>query len=193
MPTAWTTEAFRPTQLSHILPAGFLSTEPFLELENRPWIILHAHILHLVVTGVKRIAPILYKPSETEVALAGLGREFLRLYFARPRPNIKGSEIPFVVPLRGCTKSAIEQFGTSRYPLQASQHRLVVQFSKGIVMKVQRKSYATDITDEQWEKIAPWIPWAKPGGRNRKTSMRESGQRSVLRAAYRLRMADASA
>jgi len=40
-------------------------------------------------------------------------------------------------------------------------------------MKVQRKSYATDITDEQWEKIAPWIPWAKPGGRNRKTSMRE--------------------
>ena len=75
--------------------------------------------------------------------------------------------------LRGCTKSAIVQFGTSRYPLQPSQHRLVVQSSKGIVMKVQRKSYATDITDEQWKKIAPWIPWAKPGGRNRKTSMRE--------------------
>ena len=40
-------------------------------------------------------------------------------------------------------------------------------------MKVHRKSYATDMTDEQWAKIAPWIPWAKPGGRDRKTSMRE--------------------
>ena len=40
-------------------------------------------------------------------------------------------------------------------------------------MKVHRKSYATDMTDEQWAKIAPWIPWAKPGVRDRKTSMRE--------------------
>ena len=43
---------------------------------------------------------ILYKPNETEVALAGLGREFLRLHFARPGVNIKGSEIHFTVPLR---------------------------------------------------------------------------------------------
>jgi len=42
-----------------------------------------------------------------------------------------------------------------------------------------RKSYTTDLTDEQWEILQreilqPLIPPAKPGGRPRKTSMREA-------------------
>ena len=37
-----------------------------------------------------------------------------------------------------------------------------------------RESYPTDLTDEQWQILQPLIPPAKPGGRPRKTSMREA-------------------
>jgi len=36
-----------------------------------------------------------------------------------------------------------------------------------------RRAYATDLTDGQWELIAPFIPGAAPGGRPRKGSGRE--------------------
>jgi putative transposase len=40
-------------------------------------------------------------------------------------------------------------------------------------MKAVRKSYPTDLSDEQWEIIKPMIPLAKTGGRPRKTDMNE--------------------
>jgi transposase len=40
-------------------------------------------------------------------------------------------------------------------------------------MKAIRKSYPTDLTDEQWELIKPMIPLAKTGGRPRTTNMKE--------------------
>lgn len=30
---------------------------------------------------------------------------------------------------------------------------------------MERTSYPTDLTDAQWERIAPWVPQPKPGGR----------------------------
>jgi putative transposase len=36
-----------------------------------------------------------------------------------------------------------------------------------------RKSYPSDLTDEQWQLIEPKIPPAKPGGRHREVNMRE--------------------
>src|SRR3954464_5069662 len=36
-----------------------------------------------------------------------------------------------------------------------------------------RKSYPSDLTDEQWLLIEPFLPHAKPGGRPRKTDLRE--------------------
>jgi putative transposase len=36
-----------------------------------------------------------------------------------------------------------------------------------------RKAYSSDLTDEQWELIEPLLPTAKPGGRPRKTDIRE--------------------
>jgi putative transposase len=36
-----------------------------------------------------------------------------------------------------------------------------------------RKPYPTDLTDAQWQLIAPLSPPCKPGGRDRKTDMRE--------------------
>jgi putative transposase len=38
---------------------------------------------------------------------------------------------------------------------------------------MKRKPYATDMTDRQWEKIASLMPPPQPGGRERKTDMRE--------------------
>lgn len=55
MTTTWTTEPFRPPQLGQIVPACFLRSEAFLELKDCARVILHAHILHMVPTGVKRI------------------------------------------------------------------------------------------------------------------------------------------
>src|ERR1022692_3609785 len=38
---------------------------------------------------------------------------------------------------------------------------------------MERKPYPTDLTDEQWKLVAPYLPDAKPGGRPRKTDLRE--------------------
>jgi putative transposase len=38
---------------------------------------------------------------------------------------------------------------------------------------MERKPYPTDLTDEQWQLIAPFLAAAKPGGRPRKTDLRE--------------------
>jgi putative transposase len=38
---------------------------------------------------------------------------------------------------------------------------------------MNRKPYPTDLTDAQWERIAPLIPPAKPGGRHRSVDVRE--------------------
>jgi putative transposase len=38
---------------------------------------------------------------------------------------------------------------------------------------MERKPYPTDLTDEQWKLIEPMLPDAKPGGRPRKTNLRE--------------------
>jgi len=40
-------------------------------------------------------------------------------------------------------------------------------------MKSRRVSYPSDLSDEQWAKIEPLIPPAKPGGRPREVDMRE--------------------
>ena len=36
-----------------------------------------------------------------------------------------------------------------------------------------RRSYPSDLTDKQWEQLAPLIPDAKPGGRHREVNIRE--------------------
>jgi putative transposase len=55
---------------------------------------------------------------------------------------------------------------------------------------MNRKPYPTDLTDEQWERLAPYVPAAKPGGRPRSVDIREilNGVWYVLRAgcAWRL-------
>lgn len=38
---------------------------------------------------------------------------------------------------------------------------------------MERKPYPTDLTDEQWKLVEPLLPLAKPGGRPRKTDLRE--------------------
>lgn len=38
---------------------------------------------------------------------------------------------------------------------------------------MERTPYPTDVTDEQWKLIEPFLPEAKPGGRPRKTDLRE--------------------
>ncbi len=38
---------------------------------------------------------------------------------------------------------------------------------------MNRKPYPTDLTDTQWECIAPLIPPAKPGGHRRSVDVRE--------------------
>jgi putative transposase len=40
-------------------------------------------------------------------------------------------------------------------------------------MGMERKPYPSDLTDEQWKLIEPLLPSAKPGGRPRKTELRE--------------------
>lgn len=42
---------------------------------------------------------ILYKNGEQEINLILLAKEFLRLYFNQPHKEIKGTEVPFTVPL----------------------------------------------------------------------------------------------
>ena len=38
---------------------------------------------------------------------------------------------------------------------------------------MNRQSYPTDLTDDEWKILEPLIPPAKPGGRPRETNMRE--------------------
>ena len=38
---------------------------------------------------------------------------------------------------------------------------------------VKRASYPSDLTDKQWAEVAPLIPAAEPGGRDREVDMRE--------------------
>ena len=38
---------------------------------------------------------------------------------------------------------------------------------------MMRPSYPSDLTDKQWEVLAPLIPAAKPGGRHREVNIRE--------------------
>ncbi len=57
-------------------------------------------------------------------------------------------------------------------------------------MPAQRPAYATDLTDEEWQLLAPLLPPQKLGGRPRTYAMREvlNGIQDVLRAgcAWRL-------
>ena len=53
-----------------------------------------------------------------------------------------------------------------------------------------RKPYPSDLTDKQWEELAPLLPAAKPGGRHRSVDLREviNGTLYVLRSGCAWRM-----
>ena len=55
---------------------------------------------------------------------------------------------------------------------------------------MNREAYPSDLTDAQWEELAPLIPLAKPGGRPRTVDMREviNGILYVLRSGCTWRM-----
>lgn len=55
---------------------------------------------------------------------------------------------------------------------------------------MERKSYPTDLTDEQWELVRPLLPRAKPGGRPRSVDLREvlNGVLYVVRGGVAWRM-----
>ncbi len=57
-------------------------------------------------------------------------------------------------------------------------------------MSAQRPAYATDVSDEEWQLLAPLLPPEKPGGRPRKYPIREviNGIQYILRGgcAWRL-------
>ena len=55
---------------------------------------------------------------------------------------------------------------------------------------MERKPYPSDLTDAQWEELAPLIPPAKPGGHPRTVDMREviNGILYVLRSGCTWRM-----
>jgi putative transposase len=42
-----------------------------------------------------------------------------------------------------------------------------------------RESYPTDLNDEQWELLKPYLPPAKSGGQPRDVDLREVGEWSV--------------
>ena len=46
-------------------------------------------------------------------------------------------------------------------------------FCRDKILGMERNSYPTDLTSEQWEILQPLIPPEKPGGRPRKTNIRE--------------------
>ena len=55
---------------------------------------------------------------------------------------------------------------------------------------MNRKRYPSDLSDDQWEELAPLIPLAKPGGHPRTVDMREviNGALYVLRSGCTWRM-----
>jgi putative transposase len=57
-------------------------------------------------------------------------------------------------------------------------------------MSAQRLAYATDLTNEEWQILAPLLPPEKPGGRPRKYAIREviNGIQYVLRGGYAWRL-----
>jgi putative transposase len=57
-------------------------------------------------------------------------------------------------------------------------------------MPVQRPAYATDLSDEEWQLLAPLLPPEKPGGRPRKYPMREviNGLQYVRRGGWTWRL-----
>ena len=50
--------------------------------------------------------------------------------------------------------------------------------------------YPSDLTDREWQVLAPLLPAAKPGGRPRTINLRRVRERHLLSAAWRLRLAD---
>ena len=57
-------------------------------------------------------------------------------------------------------------------------------------MSMKRREYPSDLTDGQWNELAPLLPGAKPGGRPRTVELREvmNGILYVLRAGCPWRM-----
>tara|TARA_Y100000310_G_C20499396_1_gene723186 strand:- start:560 stop:940 length:381 start_codon:yes stop_codon:yes gene_type:complete len=55
---------------------------------------------------------------------------------------------------------------------------------------MKRKRYPSDLTDDQWNELAPLLPGAKPGGRPRSADLREvvNGILYVLRSGCSWRM-----
>ena len=43
----------------------------------------------------------------------------------------------------------------------------------GYTRSMKRKPYPTDLTDDQWDRLSPFVPAAKPGGRPRVVDIRE--------------------
>jgi len=66
----------------------------------------------------------------------------------------------------------------------------LVHFPSALDRGMNRKPYPSDLTDDQWEELAPLIPLAKPGGRPRTVDMREviNGALYVLRSGCTWRM-----
>jgi hypothetical protein len=58
MAASGTDKPIRPTQLNQVFPACLVSCKAALKIENSLRIVFHAWILHIVATGVKRIARI---------------------------------------------------------------------------------------------------------------------------------------
>jgi transposase len=56
-----------------------------------------------------------------------------------------------------------------------------------------RRSYSTDLCDEEWEILEPLVPNAKPGGRPEPTKRARAVERHFLRAEGRVRLEAASA
>ncbi len=55
------------------------------------------------------------------------------------------------------------------------------------------KTYASDLSDQEWAILEPLIPKALPGGRPRSVDMRQILQRHLLHAAQWLRLAPVTA
>ena len=85
----------------------------------------------------------------------------------------------------------IPQGGRCRYaPPRCSGCHFVPLALRWAYGTTERKSYPTDLTDAQWQRIEPLLPLPKPGGRPRTTNLREviSGILYLLRSGCPWRM-----